>query len=109
MIKYREMVQGVTLTATAASVYTAPANTSATIQAATASNTTGAAVQVDLHKVPVAGSATAANKIATRIVPAGKTVTLFDALNHKLEPGTQLFAVGLDCGLSVSGVEYIPE
>ncbi|MNZ46200.1 hypothetical protein D3C78_638760 [compost metagenome] len=109
MVKYKEMIAGQVLTATAASYYIAPANTQATIQAAVVSNGTAGVVVVDLHKVPAAGSPTSANKIATRTVPAGSTATLWDAINHKLEPGTQLYAVGLDCGLTVSGVEYIPE
>lgn len=108
-IKYTEMIVGQTLTGAAVVYYTAPALTSATIQAATVSNPTGAPVVATLHKVPAAGSASGANIIATRTVPAGGNVTLFDALNHKLEPGTQLYALGTGLGLNVSGVEYIPE
>lgn len=109
MITYKEMVVGQTLTASAVVYYTAPANTAATIHAATVNNPTVAAVVVNLYKVPAAGTAGGPNKIATRTVPAGQTVTLFDALNHKLQPGTQIYADGLGLGLNVSGVEYIPE
>lgn len=108
-IKYKEMIVGQVLTATPTAYYTAPLSTAATIQAATANNPTGAAIVVDLYKVPAAGAAGGGNKIATRTVPAGATVTLFDSLNHKLEAGTQLFAAGNGAGLSVSGVEYIAE
>lgn len=108
-IKYKEMIVGQTLTGSAVAYYTAPANTAATVQAATVSNPTAGAVVATLHKVPNAGAASGANIIATRTVPAGATITLFDALNHKLEAGSQLYALGLGLGLNVSGVEYIPE
>lgn len=109
MINYREMVAAQTLTATATSYYTAPTNTSASIQAVTVNNPTAGAVVVNLYKVPAAGAASGANKIATRTVPAGQTITLFDALNHKIQAGNQLFADGNGLGLNISGVEYIPE
>lgn len=108
-IAYKEMIAGQTLTASAVAYYAAPANTSASIQAATVNNPTAAAVVVSLYKVPAAGAATGANKIAVRTVPPGQTVTLFDALNHKVQAGSQLFAEGLGLGLNISGVEYIPE
>ncbi|WP_315809455.1 hypothetical protein [Pseudomonas sp. C9-3] len=109
MIAYKEMVAGQLLTASAVAYYAAPANTAAAIHAATVNNPTAAAVVCNLYKVPAAGTAGGPNKIATRTVPAGGTVTLFDAVNHKLQPGTQLYADGLGLGLNISGVEYIPE
>lgn len=104
--KYREMIAAQTLTGTAASYYTAPALTQGAIHAATANNPGTSPVVVNLYK----GSAgNAATKIASATVPAGQTKTLYDAINHKLEPGQQLWADGLACGLNVSGVEYVPE
>ncbi|HBO4891279.1 TPA: hypothetical protein VDV44_001499 [Pseudomonas aeruginosa] len=108
-LTYSEMIRGQLLTATPTSYYSAPTNASASIQAVTANNPTGAAVVVDLYKVPSGSAADGTTKIASRTVPAGTTVTLFDALNHKLQSGTALFAAGNGCGLNVSGVEYIPE
>ncbi len=106
---YREMISSATLTAAAVSLYTAPSLTAAAIHAASASNGTGAAVLVNLYKVAASGAANASTLIAQRTVPAGGVVTLHDAINHKLEPGTQIFALGAGCGLNVSGVEYVKE
>lgn len=108
-VAFKEMIKGQALTGTPTAYYAAPTGTSATIQAATVSNATGGVVTVDLYKVPPAGAAAGTNKIATRSVPAGQTLTLNDAINHKLEPGSQLFAAGNGLGLTVSGVEYVPE
>lgn len=105
---YKEMIASITLTATAdVALYTAPTSTAAAIHAASVNNPTGAPVNVSLFKVPAAGTAGAPQKIAMRLVPANSVTTLFDAINHKLEPGTQLMAFGLGCGLNVSGVEYV--
>lgn len=105
---YKELIASATLTASAASaLYTTPTSTAAAIQAVSANNPTGAPVTVSLYKVPSGGSAGAAQLIASRIVPANTVLTLYDAINHKLEPGTQLYASGLACGLNVSGVEYV--
>lgn len=105
---YKELIASVTLTATAVTaLYTAPASTYAAIHAASVNNPTGAPVVVSLYKVPIAGAAGAPQLIASRTVPANTVLTLHDAINHKLEPGTQLMALGLACGLNVSGVEYV--
>lgn len=108
-IKFKEMVAGQTLTAAAVSYYAAPTLTSATIQAATVYNPTGAPVTVLIYKVPSGGSANASTLISTRAIPAGASLTPIEAINHKLEPGTQIFATGLALTLNVSGIEYIPE
>lgn len=108
-IAFKEMIKGQLLDGTPTAYYAAPGATSATIQAATVANPTAGAVVVNLYKVPVAGSASGTNKIATRTVPAGATLTLNDAINHKLEAGTQLYADGVGLGLTVSGVEYVQE
>lgn len=108
MIKYSEMVAGQVLTASPVSCYTAPAFTQAAIHAATASNPTAAAVVVNLYRVTAGAVAGVPTRIASRTIPAGQTLSLIDAINHKLAPGSQLFADGLGCGLNVSGVEYIP-
>lgn len=107
-IAWREMVASA-ITGVATSYYTTPAATSATIQAATAYNPTGAPVTVIVYKVPVTRSADATTLICTRIVPAGATVMLNETLNHKLEAATQIFAVGAGCTLTVSGVQYVIE
>ena len=64
---------------------------------------------INLYKVPSGLAADATTKICTRIVPAGAVVMLNEAINHKLEGGTQLFADGLALTLNISGVEYVAE
>lgn len=108
MIKYSEMVAGQVLTATPAVYYTAPASTQAAIHACVATNPTAGAVVVNLYRVSSGTTAGAPTRIASRTIPAGQTLSLIDAINHKLAPGTQLFADGLACALNISGVEYIP-
>jgi len=108
MIIYAELVSGRTLTATAATYYTAPTYTQAAIHACSATNPTGAPVTVNLYRVPLGGSAGFQTKIATRVIAAGATSSLIDAINHKLAPGSQIFADGLGCSLNISGIEYIP-
>lgn len=108
-IKFKEMVAAQTLTAAPVAYYTAPTLTSATIQAATVYNPTGAPVTVLIYKVPSGGSAGSPTLISTRAIPAGQTLSPIETINHKLEPGTQIFATGLALTLNISGIEYIPE
>lgn len=105
--KYREMVAAATLTGSAASYYTTPGLTYAAIHAASVNNPTGAAVTVNIYKVPTSKAADATTKIASKSVGPG-TIQFPEIVNHKLEPGTQLFADGLACTLNISGVEFIP-
>lgn len=106
---YKELIKAVTLTASPASYYTAVDKTSASIHAASANNPTGAPVTINVYKVPLATTAGAATRIASKTVPAGSTGQFPELVNHKLEPGTQLYADGLGCSLNVSGVEYVAE
>lgn len=106
--KYREMVAGQTLTGAAASYYTTPVGTYGAIHAGSICNPTGAVVTVSIYKVPSGGSAASPTKIASKSVAAGATIAVPEVVNHKMEPGTQLFADGLACTLNISGIEYIP-
>ena len=106
--KYREMVAGVTLTASPVSYYTTPGGTYGAIHAASVTNPTGAVVTVNIYKVPTTGAAGAATKIASKQVGVGATIAIPEVVNHKTEPGTQLFADGLACTLNISGVEFVP-
>lgn len=107
--KYKEMVKAVTLTGTATSQYTAPSATYASIHAASANNPTGGAVTLNVYKVPTGSVADGTTKITSKTIAAGRTGQLPDLVNHKLEPGTQIYADGSGCSLNVSGIEYIPE
>lgn len=108
MIKYSELVAGAMLTGSATSYYTAPSATYASIHAVSAANPTGAPVTVNLYRVSAAGSPSSTNRIASRLVPAGGTVSIQDAINHKLAPGSQIFSDGAGCSLNISGVEFVP-
>jgi hypothetical protein len=106
---YKEMVKGATLTGAASSLYTAPTATSASIQAASANNPTGGVVTLNVYKVPTSRSADGTTKIASKNVAAGATAQFPELVNHKLEPGTQIYADGNGCSISVSGIEYVKD
>lgn len=108
-IAWREMIKGATLTGSPVALYTAPGLAMAAIQAATVNNPTGGALTFDLYKVATGLAADATTKICSRSVPAGAVVQAIESINHKLAPGTQLFAAGAGLTLNISGVEYIPE
>lgn len=106
--KYREMVAAVTLSGSPASYYTTPAGTYGAIHAGSICNPTGAVVTVSIYKVPTSDTAGAPTKIASKIVGAGLTIPVPEIVNHKMEPGTQLYADGAACTLNISGIEYVP-
>lgn len=106
--KYREMVAAVTLTGSPVSYYATPGGTYGAIHAGSICNPTGAVVTVNVYKVPTGGAAGSPTKIASKIVGAGATIAVPEIVNHKTEPGTQLFADGLACTLNISGIEYVP-
>jgi hypothetical protein len=107
-MKWREIISGATLSAAPVSLFTAPTLTYETIQQATVYNPTGAPITFALYKVPTGLTPVAGTLICTRSVAAGQCIQANEAINHKLEPGTQLFASGLALTLNVSGVEYVP-
>lgn len=106
---YKELVKGASLTATAASLYTAPTATSASIQAASANNPSAGVVTLNVYKVPSGRSADGTTRIASKNVAAGATAQFPELVNHKLEPGTQIYADGNGCAISVSGIEYVKD
>lgn len=108
-VNFKEMVTGATLTGSAVSYYTAPSLTSGSIQAATAYNPTGSPVTILVYKVPSAGAAGSPNLVCSRAVPAGATVMLNELINHKLAPGSGIYASGLALTMNISGVEYVPD
>lgn len=108
-IKYREMVKGALLTGSPVSLYTTPALSSAVIHAVSINNPTGAAVTFDIYKVPTGSAADATTKIDSRVIPALSVLPANNAINHKLETGTQIYASGAGLTLNISGVEYIPD
>lgn len=108
-VKFKEMVKGATLTGAAASLYTSPVLTAASIQAATCYNPTAGAITLSIYKVPAGSAADSSTLICTRSVPAATTMQPVELINHKLEAGTAIYAVGASLTLNISGVEYIPD
>jgi hypothetical protein len=106
---YKELVKGATLTGASTSLYTAPSATSASIQAASANNPTAGVVTINVYKVPSGRSADATTRIASKNAAAGATAQFPELVNHKLEPGTQIYADGNGCSISVSGIEYVKD
>lgn len=107
-IKWKEMVAGATLSGAATQVFITPALSSETIQQATVYNPTGAPVTFSLYKVPAGLAVDNSTLICTRSIPAGQCVQANEAINHKLQAGTALWALGTGLTLNISGVEYVP-
>lgn len=106
-INYKEMTSGSNLTASETTQYTAPAGTSASIQAVSVYNPTAAPVNFAMFRVPASSVAGDANRICSRIVAPGQLIQGHEAINHKLESGTRIMASGPGLMLNVSGVEYV--
>jgi hypothetical protein len=106
---YKEMVKGASLTGTSTALYTAPSSTFASVQAASANNPTAGVVTLNVYKVPSGRSADGTTRIASKNIAAGVTAQFPELVNHKLEPGTQIFADGNGCSISISGIEYVKD
>lgn len=106
-VKWVEMASAVTLTDVEMTQYTAPVGTSATIQAVSVYNPTALPVTFVLYRVRADRPVEDAARICSRSVPAGTLIQGHEAINHKLEPGSRIMAVGLGLMLNVSGVEYV--
>jgi hypothetical protein len=106
---YKELVKGASLTGTAVSLYVAPAATSASVQAASANNPTAGVVTLNVYKVPSGRIADGTTRIAAKTILAGATAQFPELVNHKLEPGTAIYADGNGCSISVSGIEYVKD
>lgn len=90
----KRLVDGAQLTAAAATYYTAPPFTLATISACTLTNTTAGAVTATLHLVPSGGTAGAANCIlSARTIAAGESYNVGSAIGQTLPAGATLQAL----------------
>lgn len=101
------LVKGALLTATpSAPLYTSPVNTRTVIKAATLSNTTAGSISAQVWLVNVGSNANDQTRvIAATAVAAGAAYTCPELINHVLEAGGQIFAIGAGLGFTVSGVE----
>jgi len=104
----KRMVAGSQLTAAAATYYTSPAVTKATIKSAALVNTTAGAVLCTVYLVPSGGAAGATNTVISgKSLAAGETYTCPEIINQVLEAGGMIQALGLNVTLIVSGAEIV--
>jgi hypothetical protein len=108
MQRIPQAITAAQLTTSAATYYTAPANTISTISALTATNTTGGAVTMTLHIVPSGGTASDTNKIlSARSIAAGESYVVAQAIGQTLEAGATLQALaGANTSISLVGSVY---
>jgi hypothetical protein len=107
MITWKQLSQSV-LSGAATQLYAAPAATYATVHAISLWNPTGSAVQVKFYIVPSGGAAADATTVKLATVMAGSDGTVPDLVNHKLQPGMSLWAVGNSVTCTISGAENVP-
>lgn len=104
----KSMVNGVNLTASAVTYYTA-IEVRAVIQKATFANNDTGVVTVTINLVPSGGSAGYANRITKeQAIAAGKTWSCPDIVNHELESGgfiSMLASITAKIGCRISGYE----
>jgi hypothetical protein len=109
MITYKAFVNGVQLTASAATYYTTAASTKALIKKATFCNDNTISVTVTINLVPSGGTAGYANRITkAKVLTAGQTWSCPDVDNHVLEAGgfiSMLASTADKVSVRVSGYE----
>jgi len=104
MVSPTRLIEGVQLTGSAATYYTAPVLATVRIGKLTFCNSTGGAVAVTLYLVPFAGTAGATNILwSAKTVAAGQTLECYEAEGHVLAPGDFISALGLNVTLQASG------
>ena len=107
----KRLVDGSQLTASAATYYTAPANTLATISACTLTNTTAGAITATVYLVASGGTAGVTNCIlSARNLAAGESFNVGSAIGQTLAAGGTLQALassGTSITLVASGYESI--
>lgn len=100
-----QIVAGVLLTSTAASVYTVPNLTTLSITATSVNNPTANTPQtVNIYRVPSGGSADDSTIVAKLNVNNGTCAQIYGTVNVKAEAGTQIYADGDGCYLNMSGI-----
>ena len=108
----KRLVPGSRLTTSAATYYTTPDNTVATISAMTVTNTTSAAVTVTIHLVPNASSAGNANVVLfEKVIPPGQSRIVGEAIGQSLAMGGTIQAqasAATSITLVASGYETTP-
>lgn len=107
----QRLVPGSQLTTSAATYYTAPANTKARIDNLTLTNTTASAVTATVHLVASGGSASASNTIVSaRSLAPGESYVVPGAINQWILAGGTIQALASSATavtIVASGVEYV--
>lgn len=110
-INFKKLVDGTQLATTAATLYTAPANTTAQIQDVTVCNTSTAAATVTFYVVETGGAANAASTVLkTKAIGVSETVTLSDLTGVVLEAGDTLrglASAATAVSVQASGIEIV--
>lgn len=107
----KKLVEGSQLTTSAATYYTAPANTTTVLKKLTITNTSSGAVTVTIYLVPSGGSAGAASEVTpAKSIAAGAVYEAYEAENHVLMTGDTLQALAsaaTSLTLQASGIEIV--
>lgn len=108
----KRLVDGAQLTATAATYYTTPANSLATISAMSVTNTTATPQTVTVYLVPAAGTAGVGNVVCSaRVVAPGETFNVSGAIGQTLPAAGTIQALSdaaTALTLVASGYQTIP-
>jgi len=96
------------LTTSAATYYTAPTNTTSTINNLSLTNTSASPVAVTLFRVPSGGSAVAGNTILSAFsLAAGQSYVPPQAIGLQLDPGMTLQALAVTAtAVTIAGGVY---
>ena len=102
----KRLINGSTLTGSAATYYTAPDSTKTVIKKLPIVNTTAGAVACTIYLVVSGGTAGSTNTIAySKSVAAGETWSCPDAENMVLEAGGTIQALGTGLTIMASGIQ----
>jgi len=103
----KRIIEGATLTGSAATYYTVPANTTTVIKKLPIINTTAGAVNCTIYLIPSSGTAGSTNTITSaRSIGPGETWSCPDAENMVMTAGGQIQALGVGLTIMGSGVEF---
>ena len=103
----KRIIQGATLTGSAATYYTVAPNTTTVIKKLPIVNTTAGAVNCTIYLIPNGGTAGSTNTITSaRSIAAGETWSCPDAENMVMTAGGQIQALGVGLTIMGSAVEF---
>ena len=102
----KRLISGSQLTGSAATYYTAPANTTTIIKKLVLVNTTAGAVACTIYLIPSGGSAGATNTLTiSRSIGINESWSCPEAENMVLAAGGFIQSLGLNVTIMASGIE----